>query len=280
MADRFVAAAAGPLFEQLARHFADWKRNTLRERLRLGCVTVNGAAVWRHDHALQAGDVVEVLGQAHAAAARQPRPPFAVLLHDDDLLAIDKPAGLLSVSTDDERDRTALALVRAFAGPVWPVHRLDRDTSGVLLFARSREANDRVRGDWDRVEKVYRAVTDGVPDPAQGTIELPLWEDRNLRVHAGQHPEARPASTHYATLAVGRGRSLVELRLDTGRKHQIRVHLAAIGCPVVGDVRYGRGGERLCLHALRLSLPHPRDGRQVVLEAPMPAGFRAFVAAR
>jgi len=155
------------------------------------------------------------------------------------------------------------------------VHRLDRETSGVLLFAKSREVCEQVRGDWASVQKVYRAVVEGRPEPAQGTIELPLWEDRNLRVRAGDHAEARPARTRYVTVDHRNGRSLLEVELDTGRKHQIRVHLAAIGCPVVGDDRYGTRASRLCLHAFRLSLPHPRDGHRLELTAPVPRDLLA-----
>lgn len=281
MADRFTATGPGALFDQLVRHFPSWSRNTLRQRLRLGCIDVNGTAAARHDQALAAGDVVEVHGTAKARAARTAGPQLPVLFADDDLVAIDKPAGLLAVSTDDERARTALALLREqVGGDLWPVHRLDRETSGVLLFARSRLVCDQVRAAWPQVRKVYRAVVEGVPDPAEGTIDLPLWEDRNLRVRTGEHEGARAARTHYTTLQTRGRRSLLEVALDTGRKHQIRVHLAAIGCPVVGDERYGTRAARLCLHAFRLCLPHPRDGRALVLEAACPGDFEAGFARR
>jgi len=276
MADRFVAAEPGALFDQLARHFPGWSRNTLRQRLRLGCIDVNGDAVARHDHRLVPGDVVEVHGTAKARAARTAGPALPVLFDDDALLAIDKPAGLLAVSTDAERERTALALLRQRSGgDLWPVHRLDRETSGVLLFAKARAVCDRVRGDWASVQKVYRAVVEGRPEPPAGTIDLPLWEDRNLRVRTGEHPAARPARTRYTTSASRGGRSLLEVELDTGRKHQIRAHLAAIGCPVVGDDRYGTRAARLCLHAFRLSLPHPEHGRRLELQAELPRAVLA-----
>jgi 23S rRNA pseudouridine1911/1915/1917 synthase len=276
--ERFTARADGTLFAQLVEHCPGWRRNTLRQRVRGGCIRITGVPGARADQLLRVGDVVEL----RPAAAARPAPTagrrLRVLFDDADLLAIDKPAGLLSVAAADERERTALALVRtqccrADAPDLWPVHRLDRETSGVLLFARSREVLDRVRADWGAVQKVYHALVEGRPEPPQGTIDRPLWEDRSLRVRVGQHPDARPARTHYWTLATRGGRSLLEVRLDTGRKHQIRAHLAAIGCPVVGDERYGTRATRLCLHALRLSLPHPRDGRLLELVAAVPADF-------
>lgn len=275
MADRFVASTAGPLLPLLAAHFATWSRNTLRQRLHIGCIDVNGTPVTRHDHALRPGDVVEIHAKGDARAPRRGR-SLAVLFDDDDLLAIDKPAGLLSVASDDEHERTALALLREqVGGPLWPAHRLDRETSGVLLFARSADVQKRVQAAWGEAHKEYLAVVDGAPQPPAGAIELPLREDATLHVRAGSHPDARPACTRYRTLASAGGRTLLAVELDTGRKHQIRAHLAAIGCPVVGDARYGTRGPRLLLHAVRLALPHPRTGRPLSIEAPPPAAFCA-----
>lgn len=279
MADRFTVTTAGPLLAMLAQHFTTWSKNTLRERLRLGCIDVNGAVATRHDQQVAVGDVVEIRAKGDAREAQRGRAPFVVLFEDDDLLAIDKPAGLLSVSTDDETARTALALARERfrIAALWPAHRLDRETSGVLLLTKSRETNERVQANWQSTRKVYVAVVEGEPRPAAATIDVPLREDAGLRVRAGVHPDARPATTRYRTIATRRGLSLLEVEIETGRKHQIRVHLASIGHPVVGDDRYGTRGPRLMLHAARLELPHPRDGRSLVIEAPVPPVLRDAV---
>ena len=127
-------------------------------------------------------------------------------------------------------------------------------------------------------EKTYLAVVAGRPDPAQGTIDEPLRLDEvEYRMHVGAHPGAKPAVTHYETERTAEGRSLVRVRLETGRQHQIRAHLAWLGCPVVGDPRYGVAGARLGLHALRLAIFHPGTGRELVCEAPVPADFRALL---
>jgi 23S rRNA pseudouridine1911/1915/1917 synthase len=157
------------------------------------------------------------------------------------------------------------------------VHRLDRETSGVLLFARTLATRDALQADWTGVRKVYLAVVEGRPSPPRGLVDQPLREDARLRVHAGPHPRAKPARTRYATLRSARGRSLLEVELETGRRHQIRAHLAWLGHPVVGDPRYGSAAPRLGLHALRLELTHPGDGRRLVLEAPPPLGFLALL---
>lgn len=283
MSDRIVVAAAGPLLSVLAAQLPNWTRNTLRQRLGLGCIVVNGSPTDRRDHELQVGDVVEIRAKHDGRAAAAAGLP--VLFVDDALCAIDKPAGLLSVSSDDERDRTALAQLRTMLGrgravDLWPVHRLDRETSGVLLFARTQAAREAVQANWGDTTKVYAAIVEGHPEPPQGTIDRPLWEDRSLRVRVGEHPEARAARTHYRTVARGPARAQLEVELDTGRKHQIRAHLASLGHAVVGDDRYGTRGPRLCLHAQRLVLVHPDDGRQLVFESPVPRVFAAALAAR
>ncbi|MBM3974174.1 MAG: RluA family pseudouridine synthase [Planctomycetes bacterium] len=278
MSDRAVVAAAGSLLEALAAALPQWSRNTLRQRLRLGCIEVDGEVARRHDQPVAAGAVVTI--RPETAGCRPDAPPgLPILLLDDDLCAIDKPAGLLSVGSDDERARTALALLRAQlgGGELWPAHRIDRETSGVLLFARTRAARESVQAGWERTHKLYEAVVEGAPPQPEGEVDQPLWEDRNLFVRVGARPEAKPARTRYRTLARGAGRTHLAVELDTGRKHQIRAHLAWLGCPIVGDARYGARGPRLLLHAVELAFEHPRDGRRVVVRAPAPAVFAQAV---
>ena len=276
MADRFVVTESGALLDLLSRHFSNWSKNKLRQRLQLGCVQVNGESVEARGPLLQPGDVVVVLSTRSAERPSRGTDRLAPLFTDRDLLAIDKPAGLLSVSTDAERDRTAHALLRAAnvgSKDLWPCHRLDRETSGVLLFARSTAVRDLVQADWSNVRKVYLAVVEGHLEVENGTIEQPLWEDRNLRVRVGAHASAKHARTRYRTLQQGRNCSLLEVELDTGRKHQIRAHLAFVGHAIVGDDRYGSAARGLCLHAWRLALRHPGSGAELCIEAPVPAAL-------
>ena len=134
-----------------------------------------------------------------------------------------------------------------------------------------------MRADWSEAAKTYLAIVEGRPVSAGSAIDQPLWEDRALHEHVGRKPGAKHARTRYHRLATAHGRTLLEVELDTGRRHQIRAHLAWLGHPVVGDKRYGRGGPTLGLHALRLELRHPRSERRLVLEAPAPRAFTALL---
>jgi tRNA pseudouridine32 synthase/23S rRNA pseudouridine746 synthase len=219
-----------------------------------------------------------------------------VIHQDDELLAVNKPAGLSSqggridVNTLDE-------LLGAFAKPSGSrprlIHRLDRDTSGVLLAARSQPAAAYLGKAMmaRRVRKTYLAlVAPGAPEPREGLIEAALLRedigrDSRVRVYEGGHPEAKAATTRYRTLAANDQAALVELNPATGRMHQLRVHLAHIGRPIAGDARYGGamvvGGHpvpRLMLHALALAFPHPQGGAQTRIEAPIPPDLLALLA--
>lgn len=273
MSERLRVDEPGRLLAFLRRSLPGWKRKTLELCIAAGSVRVNGRVV-RNNALVAVGDEVGVGGEAQTGD--ELTLPFPVLFLDEELVAIDKPAGLLAVSSARELERTALALVRAALSrprspaKLWPVHRLDRETSGVLLFARTPAAREGVQARWEEVEKKYAAIVEGRPEPSEGVIDLPLSEGEGLHVYAGQRAGAKSARTRYRLLESRGGRSRLEVWLETGRKHQIRVHLASRGWPVVGDERYGTRGQRLGLHAERLLVPHPRDGRPVVIEAEVP----------
>lgn len=270
------------LIEFLRAQLPGWKRSTIEQRMRDGCVEVDGAVVRRND-LLAPKMAVRMVDPGAKRGARAIEAPFPVLHQDAWLVAIDKPAGLLSVSSASERERTALAqlqeaLARVTTGArVWPCHRLDRETSGVLLFAKSREGQAWVQQAWDAVQKCYLAVVQGTPREREGVVEQPLFEDAILGVQVGEGPGAKSARTFYRVRSVHKGRSLLEVQLDTGRRHQIRAHLAWLGHPVVGDPRYGEKARRMGLHALSLSLQHPGHGRPLHIEAPPPPAFEQLL---
>ena len=273
------------LLDYLLIALAPMNRTRVKQVLRSGRVTVNGTSATRHDHPLRPEDVV--------AVARDAPPPSAALAgidivyEDSHLIVIDKPAGLLTVATETEKTDTAFVrlsthLTARNAGRPFVVHRLDRDTSGLLLFARSADVRDQLQANWEAVRKTYLAVMEGTPAPAEGVVENFLTEGRDLRVRASRHAgkDAKRAVSRYK-VRESRGRySLVEVELLTGRKHQIRVHMAGLGCPVAGDTVYGAATDparRLCLHAWRLAFDHPFSGARVEVESPLPAALSRVV---
>jgi 23S rRNA pseudouridine1911/1915/1917 synthase len=260
-------------------------RTRVKELLQRGQVTVNGLVVTQFDHPLQLGDHVEV-SHRRPPADELARAGVSIVHQDEHLVVIDKPVGLLTVATEGEKERTAFALlVRHFEqrkqGRPFVVHRLDRETSGLLLFAKSAEMRDRLQAVWPGVKKTYLGIVEGVPEPARGTVRNYLREGNSLRVHESREAgEGKLAVTHYRVLQTRGSLSLVEVKLETGRKHQIRVHLAGLGCPIVGDRSYGaqtNPANRLGLHAWRLEFDHPATGTPLTLTSPLPAALHKLI---
>src|SRR5207247_5771740 len=204
---------------------------------------------------------------------RVPFPRGLGLVHEDAaIVVVDKQPGLLSMATERERERTAYRLLWAYLAAQRPrarpfiVHRLDRETSGLLVFAKTPEAKQRLQAQFEArtVERIYVALVKGHVRRESGMLETRLSEDRSLRVHTARGPEGRTAITNYRVLSRGQDTTRLELSLGTGRRRQIRVQLAAIGHPIVGDREHGGPGgqfRRLCLHATRLGFAHPVSGK-------------------
>jgi len=271
------------LLDFLLAAWPEVKRTKVKLWLKHGAVRVNDKAATRHDHPLREGDAVGI--QPGKAPPPTPElPPGMKVLHEDaHLLVIHKPVGLLTVATEKEGTRTTYHVLtdyvrdRARSGQarIWIVHRLDRETSGLLVFAKTEEAKEYLQTHWQQMEKRYLALVEGAPTAAQGTLRAHLDESQPHQVYA--HPNAsaitREAVTHYRVLRSGMGRTLLELTLETGRRHQIRVQLSHAGCPIVGDVKYGaqtNPARRLGLHAAYLKITHPVGGQELVFESPLP----------
>ena len=261
-------------------------RTRVKQLLRSGRVAVNGNSVTRHDHPLRPGDCVSISREAPASLSSQ-LGGITVVFEDASLTVIDKPPGLLTVATESEKTDTTFVRLRDHmakqnAGRPFVVHRLDRETSGLLLFAKSAEVRDSLQASWDAVTKKYFAIVEGTPRPTEGEIENYLTEGRNLRVLASKHPGkgAKQALSLYRVISSNSRYSLVDVTLETGRKHQIRVHKAGVGCPVAGDRVYGAATDpagRLCLHAWRIAFTHPVTGERVDVESPLPEKLRRIV---
>ena len=282
----------------LIQHHPDLSRRRARDVIEKGQVTVAGQTV------LEPGLLVEptaaIAWDPNRKARSRVRSSLPLLHEDDDVLVVDKPAGLLAVPTtpDAPDEDTALARVQEYIARRRPrrpyvgvVHRLDRDTSGALAFALSPPARAALRDLFraHRMERRYAALVEGLPAADEGQVDAPIYDV----YEAGRRRLARPgepahdARTRWRVVERFRAGALLEVELETGRQHQIRLHLAHLGLPIVGDPVYGRAeGRRITaprqmLHARHLAFDHPLTGARVAAESPLPADFReALVALR
>jgi 23S rRNA pseudouridine1911/1915/1917 synthase len=252
----------------------------LKQWLEHGRVRVNDTVVRRGDVVVEASDRIDL-----GAPPPAPIPPPLRLVHEDaEILVVDKPPGLLTIADASERERTAYRLVRDWlegraAGRIFVVHRLDRETSGLLVLARSVAVKAMLQAQFRArtPERLYVARVEGVVREPTGTLTARLTEDHSLRVRPARGARrGREAITRYRVLERAADTTLRELTLVTGRRGQIRAQLAELGHPIVGDRTYGSRRDplgRLCLHATRLGFVHP-DGRRVVFESPPPSGLQ------
>jgi len=212
---------------------------------------------------------------------------FEILYEDRDIIVGNKAVGYLSVRALWDKVNTVHAALNRYVRKgnaksrkcVYPVHRLDQDTSGVLIFAKSRDVQDFLKDNWKDTKKIYYAVVHGHLERKTATISSYLVEDEDYKMHAtGDINEGKLARTAYKVLKETEKFSLVEINLLTGKKNQIRVHFADAGHPVVGDAKYGRKKhERLALHARSITLTHPFNGKRLTVEAPVPEFFSKLV---
>lgn len=282
-----VEADQERLLDYLLATMSDRKRTTVKDFLKHNQVMVNGNVTRRWDLPLRAGDIVRVNTSREFQLFRNPR--LHIMYEDDDIIVVNKGYGLLSVGTDSKREGTAYSLLREYVKRVDPrqklfiVHRLDQQTSGVMLFAKSAEAKEAMQHNWNNMvlERKYAAIVKGRPDPAEGTITSYLAENAAHEVYSTDKPsEGKLAVTRYRTVRTRGGYSLLEVQLETGRKNQIRVHLAEQGLPIVGDRRYGSDISpihRLALHAETLRFVHPVTRRDMYFTCPLPPGFSRLV---
>lgn len=292
------------LDQLLAQSIPHLSRSQVQKLIRQGNVLVapggvNARPVTRPGAAVQPGDLITVsLPVPEPNVLQAEAVPLNVIYQDRELIVLDKPAGmvvhpahghaggtLVNALLARYPDLASLAETDAATGDrPGIVHRLDRDTSGLLIVARTPHALSHLRRQFKSraVDKTYLALVFGQPPAPRGIIDIPLGRDPRFRQRIAPRPDGKPARTHYSLLEELGRYSLLEVNLETGRTHQIRVHLAWLKCPVVGDTVYGRkrnplGLERQFLHAWRLKFQHPRTGESLALEAPLPRDLQAVL---
>lgn len=269
------------LLEFIKELYPESPRTRIKKVLKFYQITCNGKAVALHSFRLHPGDVVEVKGSP--GITKRAAAPFSVLFEDQHVIAVEKPAGITTSSTDNSpsvyyilsqylKDQSK-GRIKAYV-----VHRLDKEVSGVLLFAKSEEAMRIIKDSWKETKKVYYALVEGRPENPEGRIESWLVEGKNLKVYTIriQTEEAKFAITNYRTVKQLDKHTLLEVNIETGRKNQIRVHLSDMGCPIVGDRKYGASADfvrRIRLHAFFLSFPHPVSKEVITVKSPLPKSF-------
>jgi 23S rRNA pseudouridine1911/1915/1917 synthase len=276
--------SATVLLEALAALVPGTSRTTLRQMLANDRVRVNGELAREAKRLLEAGDVVEIASKTTPSLLP---PELNILFEDEDVIVVTKAEGLLTVASKGERERTAQAYLNDYLAAkgirerIHVVHRLDRDTSGVLVFAKSFEIREKLKDLFAAhdIERIYIAIVEGEMEKQQGTFQSYLAEDEfTYQVKSVKsETKGKLATTHYRVIRNGPPFSMVEVTLETGRKNQIRVHFSEAGHPVVGDERYGATANplrRLGLHAKLLGFVHPRTGKKLVFTAPLPEAFK------
>ena len=309
---RFTVARAdgrARLDRLLADHVPALSRSRLKKLIETGRVSIAGETITEPGYRVKPGQAVTlVIPPPTDETPRAQAIPLQVAYEDDDLIVVDKPAGLVVHPAPGNPDRTLVNALLAHCGASLSgiggvrrpgiVHRLDKDTSGLMVAAKNDAAHHGLSAQFAtrQLSRIYRAVVWGIPRPGEGRIEGAIGRDpRNRKRMAVRETRGKPAVTRYCVLqSPGALWSLVECRLETGRTHQIRVHMAHLGHPLLGDALYGgarrrRLDERMlamlahcprqALHATALGFVHPVSGAELAFESPLPADMRALIEA-
>lgn len=258
-------------------------RNNIKSLLANKQVYVDGVSVKQFNHLLTPGQEVDVRW-SRIPEEKQYR-GITIIYEDQDIIVIDKHAGVLSIATNNEKTQTAYNMLsrhvksQANGNKIFVVHRLDRDTSGLMMFAKSEEVQHLLQTNWSDLvsERTYIAVVEGILEEHEGTISSYLRESKALIVYSSQNPNnGFKAVTNYKMLKSGRNYSMLKINLETGKKNQVRVHMQDIGHPVIGDKKYGSKISpigRLGLHAWVLAFKHPINSEPLRFETPIPRKF-------
>lgn len=259
-------------------------RDNIKSLLRNRQVLVNGEPEKQFNLALSAGQTVEI--SSERVFSEKKFREYTIVFEDDHLIVIDKQAGLLTMGTGKESEITAYNLLSSHvkkqnrSNKIFIVHRLDRETSGLLLFAKNEKVKKQLQENWNDavIDRTYLAIVEGDVQQPEGTIISYLSEDKVYRMHSSQNPsKGQKAVTHYSVLKKNKGYSLLKVNLETGRKNQIRIHMQELGHSVAGDKKYGAVSNplrRLGLHAQQLSFIHPVTQRKMEFDTSVPRVFQ------
>lgn len=270
--EKYIVKENEILIEFLKKMFSNLSKNSVKSLLHNEKVFVNGNMTTKYNYELNAGDVVEI----REKIAKN----IDIIYEDKDIIVINKPSGLLTVATEKEKNKTAYHLVMEYLkkknknNRIFVIHRLDKDTSGIIMFAKNERAKHLYQDNWNDIVKkrCYYAVIDGKMQKKEGTIKSYLKENGNM-VYSVKDRSGKLAVTEYKVLKERKNISLLDINLKTGRKNQIRVHMKENKTPILGDLKYGEKSKlinRLALHAYKLELINPVTKKLLIFEASMP----------
>ena len=270
--EKYIVKENEILIEFLKKMFSNLSKNSVKSLLHNEKVFVNGNMTTKYNYELNIGDVVEIRDKV----AKN----IDIIYEDKDIIVINKPSGLLTVATEKEKNKTAYHLVMEYLkkknknNRIFIIHRLDKDTSGIIMFAKNERAKHLYQDNWNDIVKkrCYYAVIDGKMENKEGTIKSYLKENGNM-VYSVKDRSGKLAITEYKVLKERKNISLLDINLKTGRKNQIRVHMKENKTPILGDLKYGEKSKlinRLALHAYKLELINPVTKKLLIFEASMP----------
>ena len=278
----YINKEEATLLNSVSNFKNDLSKKTIKNYIKNGMVKVNNKIVTNSSHPLNVNDKIEI----SYTKTKINEYDLDILYEDDYLIAINKPCGLLSIGNDKEKEITAYRMVSDYVKKtsnkyIFVVHRLDQDTSGILMFSKNERTRDKMQDNWNTIVKKrgYQAIVDGILK-GNGTIKSFLTEDRNQFVHSTKNNNGKEAITHYNVIKNTKDYSLVQVFIDTGRRNQIRVHLSEKGYPIAGDKKYRcktNPLKRLCLHANILEFIHPVTKKIVHLESDIPSEMKKLL---
>jgi len=275
--------APSELLQFLIEKFPEKSRTAIKSLLAHKQITVDDMVTTKFDHPLKKGQMVFLNKKR---TDEKPRFRGLRIVHEDaDIIVIDKASGMLSMASETEKQKTAYSILSEYVKRFNPknlifiVHRLDRDTSGLMMFAKSKRVQEVLQTDWNNaiIERSYIAVVEGCVETPEGTVTSWLRENKAMVMYSSQTPDdGQKAITHYKVLKSNKLFSMLDVKLETGRKNQIRVHMKDLGFPVTGDKKYGGKLNpigQMGLHARVLAFKHPVTGKALRFDTPVPGKF-------
>ena len=266
------------LYERL-----DMPKKRVKQYLVHGAVYVNEERVTQYNYPLVAGQKITI----DTNSKHLKNFPFSIIFEDDHLLVVNKPSGLLTIATEKEKERTLYHIVRDYVlsknphGRIFIVHRLDKDTSGIVLFAKDEKTKNQLQENWNEYVSLreYTGIVSGHPKEESGQIVQYLKETKTNLVYVSRHEDGKKAITNYSVLKSNEKYSMLKVTIETGRRNQIRVAFASKKMPIVGDKKYGDKNKvsRMYLHANRLRLYYPVIKKEILFETPIPNEFKKLM---